>query len=89
MSITKEKKGQLIKDYGASGVDTGSVEVQCAILTERILKLTEHFKGNTKDFQSRRGLLVMVNKRRRLLDYLKRTAEARYKTLIERLGLRK
>jgi len=89
MSITKERKDQVIKDYALSAGDTGSVEVQCAILTDRILTLTEHFKANKKDFQSRRGLLVMVNKRRRLLDYLKRNDEARYKALIERLGLRK
>lgn len=89
MSITKEKKGQVIKEYALSEGDTGSVEVQCAIMTDRILTLTEHLKISKKDFQSRRGLLVMVNKRRRLLDYLKRNNEARYKTLVERLGLRK
>jgi small subunit ribosomal protein S15 len=89
MSITKEKKIELINNYALSATDTGSVEVQCAILTERINSLTGHFKINQKDFQSRRGLLVMVNKRRRLLEYLKRCDEARYKELVARLGLRK
>ncbi len=89
MSITTEKKQSLIKDFALSKGDTGSVEVQVAILTERITNLTEHFKGNTKDFQSRRGLLVLVNRRRRLLTYLKREDVNRYQTLITRLGLRK
>ena len=89
MSITKEKKDQLIKEYAISGADTGSVEVQCAIMSHRIGNLTDHLKISKKDFQSRRGLLVLVNKRRRLLDYLKRTSVERYKSLVERLGLRK
>lgn len=89
MSITQEKKHELISEYALSNGDTGSVEVQCAVLTVRILSLTEHFKSNRKDFQSRRGLLVMVNKRRRLLEYLKKTDGERHKKLIERLGLRK
>lgn len=89
MSITKEKKDQLIKEYALSDGDTGSVEVQCAIMSHRIANLTEHLKSSKKDFQSRRGLLVLVNKRRRLLDYLKRTSIERYKSLLERLGLRK
>lgn len=89
MSITKEKKDQLIKEYALSDGDTGSVEVQSAIMSHRIANLTEHLKSSKKDFQSRRGLLVLVNKRRRLLDYLKRTSIERYKSLVERLGLRK
>lgn len=89
MSITIEKKQSLIKDFSLSKNDTGSVEVQVAILTERITNLTEHFKVNTKDFQSRRGLLVLVNRRRRLLNYLKREDMNRYQGLISRLGLRK
>jgi small subunit ribosomal protein S15 len=89
MSITKDKKHELINQYSIAENDTGSVEVQCAILTSRILSLTEHFKVNKKDFQSRRGLLVMVNKRRRLLEYLKSNDAGRHQKLIERLGLRK
>lgn len=89
MSVTAERKQELIKDFATQDGDTGSPEVQVAILTERINNLTGHFKDHAKDNHSRRGLLVMVNKRRRLLDYLKRKDEARYKTLIERLGLRK
>ncbi|WP_039455263.1 30S ribosomal protein S15 [Candidatus Jidaibacter acanthamoebae] len=89
MSIAAEKKQALIKDFSLSSNDTGSVEVQVAILSERITNLTEHFKGNTKDFQSRRGLLVLVNRRRRLLSYLKREDLNRYQDLIARLGLRK
>lgn len=89
MSIAVEKKQALIKDFSLSKNDTGSVEVQVAILSERITNLTEHFKGNTKDFQSRRGLLVLVNRRRRLLSYLKREDMNRYQDLIARLGLRK
>lgn len=89
MSITNEKKQSLIKDFALSDNDTGSVEVQVAILTERIHSLTEHFKINKKDFQSRRGLLVLVNRRRRLLSYLKRESQERYQNLISRLGLRK
>ncbi|MGD8325954.1 MAG: 30S ribosomal protein S15 [Sphingomonadales bacterium] len=89
MSVTAERKQELIKEYATQDGDTGSPEVQVAILTERINNLTGHFKDHAKDNHSRRGLLVMVNKRRRLLDYLKKKDEGRYKTLIERLGLRK
>lgn len=89
MSITAERKQALIKDFATVEGDTGSPEVQVAILTERINNLTEHFKGHAKDNHSRRGLLVMVNKRRRLLDYLKGKDEGRYQSLIERLKLRK
>jgi small subunit ribosomal protein S15 len=89
MSINKEKKQELIKGYATSGNDTGSVEVQVALLSERITSLTDHFKDNSKDFQSRRGLLVLVNRRRKLLNYLKKIEETRYQKLIERLGLRK
>jgi len=79
----------LIKEFGAKEGDTGSPEVQIAILTERIVNLTEHFKTHAKDNHSRRGLLKMVSQRRSLLDYLKRKEEARYKTVIQRLGLRR
>ena len=89
MSITMERKQTLIQDYRTGETDTGSPEVQVAILSERIGNLTEHLKGHHKDFASRRGLLMMVGRRRRLLDYLKKTDEARYKALIERLGLRR
>jgi small subunit ribosomal protein S15 len=89
MSITAEKKANLIKDFATNKADTGSAEVQCAILTERINNLTDHFKKNVNDIHSRRGLLVMVSRRKRLLEYLKRTDFARYQTLIEKLGLRK
>lgn len=89
MSITKEKKQELIKEYAVKPGDTGSTEVQVAVLTERINNLTEHMKSHVKDFHSRRGLLMMVGSRRRLLDYLKRTAPARYQELIRRLGLRR
>ena len=89
MSITAEKKQELIKEYATIDGDTGSPEVQVAILTERIVNLTEHFKTHAKDNHSRRGLLMLVNKRRRLLDYLKKKDEARYQSLIKRLGLRK
>ena len=89
MTITAEHKQTLINDYATHEGDTGSPEVQVAILTERILGLTEHLKAHQKDFASRRGLLMMVGQRRRLLDYLRRTQEARYQTLIERLGLRR
>lgn len=89
MSITKERKQELIKEYALSENDTGSTEVQVAILTERINNLTEHMKSHKKDFHSRRGLLMMVGVRRRLLDYLHRVDEARYKTLIKRLELRR
>jgi small subunit ribosomal protein S15 len=89
MSITVEKKQQLIKDHARGSDDTGSPEVQVAILTERIINLTEHFKTHAKDNHSRRGLLMLVNKRRSLLDYLKRKDVARYSDLITKLGLRK
>ncbi len=89
MSITAERKAQLIKEYGIKEGDTGSPEVQVAVLTERINNLTEHFKGHGKDNHSRRGLLMMVAQRRKLLDYLKKNDEARYAKLIERLGLRR
>ncbi len=89
MSITAERKDALIKEYAAKEGDTGSPEVQVAILTERITNLTEHFKTHVKDNHSRRGLLKLVSQRRSLLDYVKRKDEARYKTLIERLGIRR
>jgi small subunit ribosomal protein S15 len=89
MSITAERKQALISDFGKKGGDTGSPEVQVAILTERITNLTEHFKSHKKDNHSRRGLLKLVSQRRRLLDYLKSKEEARYRTLIERLGIRR
>ncbi|MCP4073655.1 MAG: 30S ribosomal protein S15 [Hyphomicrobiales bacterium] len=89
MSITSERKAELIKEYATNEGDTGSPEVQVAILSERIANLTEHFKGHKKDNHSRRGLLKMVSLRRRLLDYVKSNDEARYKSLIERLGLRR
>ena len=89
MSVTAERKQELIKDNAQVEGDTGSPEVQVAILTERITNLTEHFKGHHKDNHSRRGLLMMVNKRRSLLDYLKKKDEARYTALIAKLGLRK
>ena len=89
MSITQEKKQALIKEYGAKEGDTGSPEVQIAVLTTRILNLTEHFKEHKKDNHSRRGLLKLVNQRRSLLDYVKSKDEERYKSLIARLGLRR
>jgi small subunit ribosomal protein S15 len=89
MSITAERKQALIKEYATNESDTGSPEVQVAILSERIRNLTEHFKDHRKDFHSRRGLLIMVGQRRRLLDYLKAKNSARYEQLIARLGLRK
>jgi len=89
MSITAERKAQLIRDYAIKPTDTGSPEVQVAILTERITNLTEHFKSHVKDNHSRRGLLKMVSQRRTLLDYVKSLDEQRYKTLIERLGIRR
>ena len=89
MSITAERKGELIKEHGRGKDDTGSPEVQIAILTSRIVTLTEHFKTHRKDNHSRRGLLLMVNKRRSLLDYLRREDETRYTDLIAKLGLRK
>jgi small subunit ribosomal protein S15 len=89
MSVTAERKQELISDNGRAKGDTGSPEVQVAILTERINNLTAHFKGHAKDNHSRRGLLMMVNKRRTLLDYLKREDAERYTALIAKLGLRK
>jgi small subunit ribosomal protein S15 len=89
MSITAERKAALIKEYATNATDTGSPEVQVAILSERIANLTEHFKGHKKDNHSRRGLLKMVSTRRSLLDYVKKSDETRYKTLIERLGIRR
>ena len=89
MSITAERKAQLIRDYAVKPGDTGSPEVQVAILTERISNLTGHFKTHVKDNHSRRGLLKMVSQRRTLLDYVKNVDEGRYKTLIERLGIRR
>ncbi|MCB7303544.1 30S ribosomal protein S15 [Bariatricus massiliensis] len=87
--ITKEMKEQIIADYGRTPGDTGSPEVQVALLTARINDLTDHFKNNPKDHHSRRGLLKMVGQRRGLLAYLKKNDIARYRSLIERLGLRK
>jgi small subunit ribosomal protein S15 len=89
MSITPDRKTELINDYGTKAGDTGSPEVQVAILSERITSLTEHFKTHVKDNHSRRGLLKLVSQRRQLLDYLKRNDEGRYKKLIERLGIRR
>ena len=89
MSITTERKAALIKDHARGDGDTGSPEVQVAILSERIANLTEHFKTHKKDNHSRRGLLKLVSQRRRLLDYVKSRDEGRYKALIERLGLRR
>jgi small subunit ribosomal protein S15 len=89
MSITVEDKARLIKEYATKEHDTGSPEVQVAILSSRIATLTEHFKGHKKDNHSRRGLLMMVAQRRKLLDYLKGKDEPRYTTLITRLGLRR
>lgn len=89
MSITAARKAALIKEYATVDGDTGSPEVQVAILSERIANLTEHFKTHAKDNHSRRGLLKLVSQRRRLLDYVKHRDTARYQTLIERLGLRR
>ena len=89
MSITAERKQALVTEYATKPGDTGSPEVQVAILTERITNLTEHFKTHAKDNHSRRGLLKMVSTRRSLLDYLRKTDEKRYKTLIEKLGIRR
>ena len=89
MSITPERKAELIKEYATKEGDTGSPEVQIAILTERITNLTEHFKGHKKDNHSRRGLLKMVSQRRKLLDYTKAKDEARYQDIIKRLGIRR
>lgn len=89
MSITPERKAELIAEYGRGEGDTGSPEVQVAILTQRILTLTDHFKTHKKDNHSRRGLLTMVSQRRSLLDYLKNKDDARYRELLSRLGLRR
>ncbi len=89
MSITAERKSALVKEYATHEGDTGSPEVQVAVLSERITNLTEHFKTHKKDNHSRRGLLMLVSQRRRLLDYLKSRDVARYSSLIGRLGLRK
>lgn len=89
MSITPEARSALISDYARGAADTGSPEVQIALISERISSLTEHLKIHAKDFHSRRGLLMLVGRRRRLLDYLKRTDNERYTTLIGRLGLRR
>jgi small subunit ribosomal protein S15 len=89
MSVTAERKTEIIKDNARGKGDTGSPEVQVAILTERINNLTDHFKTHAKDNHSRRGLLMMVNKRRSLLDYIRREDQERYSALIAKLGLRK
>jgi small subunit ribosomal protein S15 len=89
MSITAERKQALIQEYARAQADTGSPEVQTAILSERIRNLTEHLQTHPKDFHSRRGLLVMVGQRRRLLDYLKKKSPDRYQTVVQRLGLRR
>ncbi|MCK0127758.1 30S ribosomal protein S15 [Erythrobacter sp. F6033] len=89
MSVSPERKQEVIKEHAQAKGDTGSPEVQVAILTERIKNLTDHFKGNHKDNHSRRGLLMMVNKRRNLLAYLKKKDVERYNALIQKLGLRK
>jgi len=89
MSITPERKKEVVKEYATHEGDSGSPEVQVAILSERIRNLTEHLKTHKKDFHSRRGLLIMVGQRRRMLDYLKTKNQGRYDTLIARLGLRK
>lgn len=89
MSITAERKAELIGEFATGEGDTGSPEVQVAVLSERIFNLTEHLKTHKKDFHSRRGLLIMVGQRRSLLDYLKKKDRIRYQTLIERLGLRR
>ena len=89
MSIAAGRKAELIQSYGVKAGDTGSPEVQVAILSERINNLTEHFKSHVKDNHSRRGLLKLVSQRRQLLDYLKRANETRYHTLIDKLGIRR
>jgi len=89
MALTKESKTALVQDYKTHGTDTGSPEVQIAILTNRITYLTEHFQGHKKDHHSRRGLLLMVGRRRRLLDYLRRHDEERYQSIIARLNIRR
>ncbi|OYW19303.1 MAG: 30S ribosomal protein S15 [Planctomycetales bacterium 12-60-4] len=89
MSITKDRKSELIREFQRGDVDTGSPEVQIAVLSHRIAQLTEHLKGHMKDHASRRGLLMLVSKRRRLLDYLKNSTPERYFAIIEKIGLRK
>ena len=89
MSITAERKSEVITEYATHEGDTGSPEVQVAVLTERIFNLTDHLKMHRKDFHSRRGLLIMVGQRRRLLDFVKRKEVTRYEGLIKRLGLRR
>jgi small subunit ribosomal protein S15 len=89
MSITTARKAEVIKTYAVKSGDTGSPEVQVALLSERISNLTDHFKTHIKDNHSRRGLLKMVSQRRQILDYLHRTNDGRYKELIERLGIRR
>jgi small subunit ribosomal protein S15 len=89
MSVSASRKAEVIKSFAKKPGDTGSPEVQVAILSERINNLTEHFKGHAKDNHSRRGLLKMVGQRRQLLDYLRRNDEASYKSLIEKLGIRR
>ena len=88
MSVTPDRKQALIKEYATGTNDTGSPEVQVAILSERIANLTEHFKGHVKDNHSRRGLLKLVSQRRSFLDYLEKTDDGRYRALVDRLGLR-
>jgi len=89
MSLTKDKKAELVDKYGRDGDDTGSTEVQVALLTERINELTEHLRAHSKDHHSRRGLLMLVGRRRRLLRYLERTDLERYRSLVGELGLRR
>lgn len=89
MALQVAQKAQVVRQYQRTGNDTGSPEVQIALLSERINSLTEHFKTHVKDFHSRRGLLKLVSQRRKLLDYLKRSDAEKYRSLIERLGLRK
>jgi len=89
MSLSSEKKSSIIKEYGRADADAGSPEVQVALLTKRITELTEHFADHRRDHHSRQGLLKMVNKRRKLLDYLKNKDQNRYRELISRLGLRR
>lgn len=89
MAVTTDQKAQVVRDYQRAAGDTGSPEVQVALLTVRINDLAAHFKAHVKDHHSRRGLLRMVSRRRKLLDYLKRSSDDSYRTLIERLGLRK
>jgi small subunit ribosomal protein S15 len=89
MSLSTGRKAEIIKTFATKAGDTGSPDVQIALLSERITTLTDHFKAHVKDNHSRRGLLKMVSQRRQLLDYLKRTDEARYKSIIEKLGIRR